>query len=164
MIPLGPPARRTVSPMRSILLALLAGALTTAAVACGAAPQHRAEAVQPPPSSDAPLGDPAALRARIDELDLAIAADWPGLDIEPPSDAMASEMASLTPAAATSTCERSSRTSCVDVCKLSDSICNNATTICDLAAQLPGDAWAADKCNRGKASCKTASERCCGCM
>ena len=42
-------------------------------------------------------------------------------------------------------------------------ICDNAGRICDLADDLPGDTWAAERCDAGKAACARASERCCGC-
>ena len=52
---------------------------------------------------------------------------------------------------------------CRDVCSLGDSICDSAEAICGLAEQLVGDAWAAEKCDSAKASCRDAEERCCTC-
>jgi hypothetical protein len=52
---------------------------------------------------------------------------------------------------------------CRDVCSIADAICENAESICRIASQLDGDAWATDKCNSAKASCKQATERCCDC-
>ena len=52
---------------------------------------------------------------------------------------------------------------CGDVCRLADRICDNAESICELAGKLPGDAWAAGKCDTGKAACEKARTRCCGC-
>ncbi len=52
---------------------------------------------------------------------------------------------------------------CSDICTLAGSICDDAKRICDLAAQLAGDDWAAEKCESGRLSCEKASERCCNC-
>lgn len=50
---------------------------------------------------------------------------------------------------------------CVDVCTLADHICDNAESICSIAAELEGDSWAADKCASAKASCREAKKKCC---
>jgi hypothetical protein len=52
---------------------------------------------------------------------------------------------------------------CTEVCTLKDDICDNAESICRIADQLGDDAWARGKCNSAKASCKEATEKCCGC-
>ncbi|HLU66805.1 MAG TPA: hypothetical protein VKZ63_11040 [Kofleriaceae bacterium] len=52
---------------------------------------------------------------------------------------------------------------CQDVCKLKDAICDNADSICRIAGELDGDAWASGKCEDAKASCKEATETCCEC-
>jgi hypothetical protein len=74
---------------------------------------------------------------------------------------MAASMAATPMADARTTCEHVPSDRCEDVCKLSGSICDNAESICELAAQLPGDAWAEERCGAAKASCQRASERCC---
>ena len=53
---------------------------------------------------------------------------------------------------------------CDDVCTLKGSICDNAAQICRIAGELGDDDWANDKCNKAKASCKEATEKCCGCL
>jgi hypothetical protein len=53
---------------------------------------------------------------------------------------------------------------CDDVCNLKKDICDNAETICDIADKLGDDAWAREKCDSAKASCKEATEKCCGCL
>jgi len=53
---------------------------------------------------------------------------------------------------------------CIDVCGLKDDICDNAASICRIADQLGDDAWARGKCNSAKASCKEATDKCCGCL
>jgi hypothetical protein len=52
---------------------------------------------------------------------------------------------------------------CDDVCGLSDAICENAESICGIAAELAPDDWAEEKCNSAKASCREAKQRCCSC-
>jgi hypothetical protein len=145
--------------------AALALAVLAAMVACGASrmPEPVPRTSQDDPPSD-PLGPrPDDARAQIAELEARIEAERLELDLDAPDGDAAAAMSSIAAGDAAAVCVRSQRATCVDVCKLSDSICANAGSICGLADQLPGDAWAADKCNRGKATCKTASERCCGC-
>jgi hypothetical protein len=52
---------------------------------------------------------------------------------------------------------------CQDICTLKDAICDNAQSICRIAGDLDGDAWADEKCKSAKASCKEATEKCCEC-
>jgi hypothetical protein len=52
---------------------------------------------------------------------------------------------------------------CQDICTLKDAICDNAQSICRIAGDLDGDAWAEEKCKSAKASCKEATEKCCEC-
>ena len=52
---------------------------------------------------------------------------------------------------------------CTDVCNLADAICDNATRICEIAAQIPENMWAQEKCTSGKTSCFQARKRCCQC-
>ena len=52
---------------------------------------------------------------------------------------------------------------CTDVCTLGTAICDDARSICRLADDLIGDAWAAERCDAGKASCQAAQQRCCDC-
>jgi hypothetical protein len=52
---------------------------------------------------------------------------------------------------------------CQDTCRLKDAICDNADSICRIAGDLDGDAWADEKCQSAKASCKEATEKCCEC-
>jgi hypothetical protein len=53
---------------------------------------------------------------------------------------------------------------CTDVCTLKDDICDNAESICRIADELGDDAWAQEKCKSAKASCKQATDKCCGCL
>jgi hypothetical protein len=68
------------------------------------------------------------------------------------------------PTSRDASCHPAASQACTDSCNLSDSICSNAGKICDLANQLQGDAWAADKCSRAKATCDAAHAQCCGCQ
>lgn len=150
-----------MSPRPASVTAVIAGAGLALVVACGAQ-RNRAETS---PRADAGLlgARPDDVHAQITELSDRIEADRLALGIEAPTASAAAAMADLTAAGAAVTCTRSTRDTCVDVCGLGDSICANASAICDLAAQLPGDSWAAERCNAGKASCQIASERCCSC-
>jgi hypothetical protein len=62
------------------------------------------------------------------------------------------------------TCHPAKTDTCSDTCGLADSICTDATKICDLAKQLPGDTWAESKCTSAEDSCDAAHKRCCGCQ
>jgi hypothetical protein len=53
--------------------------------------------------------------------------------------------------------------SCSEICDLAGAICDNAESICEIADELAGDAWAREKCDSAKASCKEATQRCCDC-
>ena len=146
---------------RGAVMALVAGAGFALIVACSG---HGRKMAQPPTRTAGLLGArPDELHARITELDLRIEADRAALGTEPPDASATAAMAGISADDAALTCVRSTRDTCVDVCTLGDSICDNATSICELAAQLPGDAWAEERCNAGKASCKLASEKCCRC-
>lgn len=146
-------------------LALVAGAGAAALVACAAAKAPAPAAHSPAHDVTAPplAGRPDELRERIRQLDADIAAALATADLGAPDAAAVEATASVPLADLRTTCERSSRQLCQDVCRLGDSICDNASAICELADQLPGDAWAAERCSAGKASCKRASERCCTC-
>jgi hypothetical protein len=148
---------------RLVLLSLAAGALAAALVACaaGSRPQMKTQA---PTSADAapPLsGRPDELRAKIAQLDEDNLRDLQEAQVEPPDATMSASMASTPMADVRQVCEHAPGDRCEDVCKLSGSICDNASSICDLAAQLPGDGWAEERCGAAKASCKRATERCC---
>ncbi len=130
-----------------------------ALASCGGSRVAPAAGVAPP--QEWPVGDERA-RARITTLDREIADRAAALGLEPPAvvDPGGEPMADP---AAPSTCERSPRPVCQDVCGLADAICTAATEICKLAGELPGDAWAAQRCAAGTGSCAQARDRCCGC-
>jgi hypothetical protein len=92
--------------------------------------------------------------------------DWrreAGMDVDPlPTTVFA--MSRLSVRALDRTCPDSHAvpTTCADVCNLADAICDNAESICSIAAELGDDPWAAGKCDNAKASCKESRQRC-GC-
>jgi hypothetical protein len=139
-------------------------------VACGAAKQSPSMA--PSLATPAPGGSP---REQIDALDRAIEDELMKMGVRPspPPDCVAGascgstapEPMTVTPAAEDPTCKPAASSTCKDSCTLSDSICSNADKICTIAKQLGGaDAYANEKCQRGKTSCETAHTRCCSCM
>jgi len=140
--------------------ALGLGAWVALMVACAAR-----QAGPATPRSNASMldGRPDELHARITELDRRIAAARDQLGTAAPDASATAAMSELDVAAAALTCTRSASETCTDVCTLGDSICDDAQSICEISAQLVGDAWAAERCDGGKASCKAASEKCCAC-
>lgn len=149
--------------MRPALVLALALAAGAAVAACAASRPRSVETTQAPtPDAAPPLsGRPDDLRAQIRELDEQIQAEMGQARVETPDEAMAASMASTPMAEVRAVCEHTPSDRCEDVCKLSTSICDNASSICTLADQLPGDAWAAERCSSAKASCRRATERCC---
>jgi hypothetical protein len=147
----------------------VACAFVFAACAAGHAPSKVSAPSKPgpdavPPTQTDPLlgGRPDEIRDRIRELDEAIQRELGEGGMEPPDAAATAQMSDTPMAEVRLTCEHVPSDRCNDVCKLSDSICSNATSICELADQLPGDAWAAERCGAAKASCQRATQRCCG--
>ncbi len=134
-------------------------AIAALAFACGSMKQTAAPV--PAPMSARP-GD---LHAQIEELDRDITARMGSASVPAPTtaDVEAARPVAMSAAAGVCTPPPTPSASCDDVCKLGDAICDDARRICDLADQLPGDSWAADKCAGGKASCEHAKQRCCDC-
>ena len=93
--------------------------------------------------------------------------DWRregGMDVEPDdSQVMAMKRMSVSSAARACALPAAPRRACGDVCDLGDAICDNAESICGIADELGNDAWAREKCDSAKASCREAQERCCRC-
>ena len=53
-------------------------------------------------------------------------------------------------------CHPGASDTCSSTCTLADSICDNASRICALAKELPGDTWASDRCASATTSCHDA--------
>jgi hypothetical protein len=92
--------------------------------------------------------------------------DWrreAGMEVEPEEKAILA-MSRMTVSSAAKACvlQRAPRPACSDVCDLGDAICDNAESICGIADELD-DAWAREKCDSAKASCREAQQRCCRC-
>lgn len=151
---------------RVVAVALVAAAAGAWIAACGgAAPQKTM--MSPAGATDA--GGATGVEGRvtphdqIQQLDDAIAADLATLGVPAPMPGDGGD-AVLPMGHVVDACEAPPPAgTCGDVCTLADSICDNAGRICDLADDLPGDTWAAERCDAGKAACARASERCCGC-
>jgi hypothetical protein len=138
---------------------LVGGAVLAMVIACSAARPMQAMA----PREDRPAAGTAAVpamaprqdvHAEIDALDRDLAARRAGMGLpETPAEAMAVP-AACAPAGG----------ACRDVCTVAEAICDDAARICELAKQLPGDAWASGRCDAGTATCAAARARCCGCQ
>jgi hypothetical protein len=135
--------------------ALAAGAVCTWAMAACRAP--------------APTRSWSEVQARRNEITALWAQirDWRregGMDVEPDDAAIvAMKRMSVSSAARACTLPAAPRRACGDVCDLGDAICDNAESICGIADDLGNDAWAREKCDSAKASCREAQERCCRC-
>ena len=150
------------------LLGVLAGAGCAAVIACSAR-QSMTSAVAPQMAGSQP-----PQHAAIDDYDrkLTAARDQLGLPapaapVAPLAGSPASpvvDMAVGPTSANDPTCHPAKTDTCSDTCTLADSICDSAAHICELAKQLPGDAWADGKCSSGEATCTAAHARCCGCQ
>lgn len=152
--------------MKLSTFALIAGILAGLwLAACGGA-KPQATAREPVAGMDSrQVHDP-----RIEDLDRQITEQMEELGLAPPSDTELTEMmvGHATPALPMGELAESCSTpppagDCEDVCTTGDLICDNARAICDLASEMSGDAWAAQRCASGQESCDRAKERCCGC-
>jgi hypothetical protein len=98
----------------------------------------------------------------IDRLAKEIETQRVELGLPQPSGAQAAHAMAASAITPTLTCKPTTDT-CTQSCTLADSICSNAKKICDIAAQLDGDQWAATKCSDGNQTCQNAKTRCCEC-
>lgn len=155
-----------------VLGALCAGAVVAGAAiaACGAAPQKSMSTGGAAPSDAQGADDPLMgmdRRARLDEisdLHVQITAQLAEIGLFAEDPAYSEPAPPLPMASAIDSCGVApTGAQCGDVCTIADSICDNARRICELADELPGDAWAAERCDNGKVSCARAHLRCCGC-
>ena len=130
--------------------------------ACSAQQRAPATATQPM----APGSDP---RAQIDELSKQIDAQREQMALPAPTVASCEPQCVATPMAVPMSvqndaqCHPGQSDTCRQTCTLSDAICSNSNKICQLAQSLPGDTWAAGKCDAGKATCESAHAKCCSC-
>lgn len=154
------------------LRGLLAGLAIAGVIACGGANRAVMAPATAPEAGAAPTGiDGMDPRAEIERLDAEIDVALGSLSVPPPVPACAAEAACGQAMPATTAiaprgaeCQPAASQTCTDTCTLSDSICDNAGRICELAKQLGGaDAFANEKCAKGNTSCEQARGRCCGC-
>lgn len=136
---------------RAIVLALLASQLA-------ACPRS--------PTPEPKWPELQAMRNEITALSTQIRA-WrheAGMEVEPDDDrVIAMTRTSAANAARACVLPGPPQTRCVDICDLGGAICDNAEDICAIADELGNDAWAKEKCDSAKASCREAQERCCTC-
>ena len=164
------PNRGTPAPSsrrdRAPLVGLAAGALIAAVIAaCAQAPAPQSAAPEAAVAGDVTAGDPR--RYEIMELwgqirtwrkdsgwavEPAIPLNHPGILHKAVKDI---RVCPMDPDPDDATCQ--------DTCRLKDAICDNADSICRIAQDLGEDAWAAEKCQSAKASCKEATQKCCAC-
>ena len=152
------------------VFALVLGVVAAIAVACGgSAKKSAAPSVMPAPAQhDVGAGDP---RAQITAIAEQMNDELSQLSLPPVAEPRAVgsgmvEAASATPPrpSADPTCKPAASDTCKSSCKLSDSICDSAKKICDIAAGMSNDAWATGKCNSGNDSCTSSREKCCACQ
>lgn len=154
---------------------LFAAAAATTIVACAMGGAQKsmapaptaasAPAAQTLPQPNTPKDDQIAELSRSIEdqrTQLGLPAPAPGgkTDAEPMSNDAHVPVAPVAPSAPT--CHPASET-CSQACTLSGSICGNAKKICDIANELPNDAWASNKCVEGNETCAASKKRCCDC-
>ena len=161
-----------VRALRGIPLGLWLGAWAAVVIACGAA-QPKTSASAPAAAPELRGQDPhSQAHAEIDALDRQIADELAKAQVPPQrvaacTGAACAEVMSqpfTTPLSTDPACHPANTDRCTSACTLSTSICSNQQKICDLAKQLPGDDWAANKCESARASCKAAHDSCCSCV
>jgi hypothetical protein len=130
-------------------------------VACAARGPYAMKS-QPPRAASTDAGLPTGRGGpEHDEIDTA----WAAIESERASGGLTApfEGYAVTPIADLKVCTHAASDKCTNTCTVSDSICDNAKKICDLAAKVPADAWAAGKCDDGTKSCDQAHDNCCAC-
>ena len=143
---------------------VLTAALATALGACGGAHGSSAVTAGEPGTSPVLSVDPREAHAEIEALMERTQVDMDTLGATA-GDPMTSPVPSTSPSEIPQTCSPPAAPSstCRDVVDLAHRVCDAASRICELAADLPGDDWAAGRCNAGAASCATAHQRSCDC-
>jgi hypothetical protein len=160
--------------MKAALRIVIAASLVTLA-SCGSAKRSASPPTMAAPGSSATSSPQETtgvmpgdkVHDEIEQLSAKVEAERTELGLAEPSP-MAAGAEPATPMAAIplstdASCKPAKTERCQGSCKLSDSICTNASRICDLAKDLAGDGWAATKCSRAKQTCDTAHDSCCSC-
>jgi hypothetical protein len=145
-----------------VIRGLVLGAFLGGIIAC--AGQRAATAPAPTAGAEPPhapvMGDDP--HAQITALEHDIVANH-GTFVDRDAMTSAVEPMSVLPKSTDASCHPAPTQTCGDSCKLSDSICDDAKKICDIASTLADDRWAAGKCESGKTSCTDAHKSCCEC-
>lgn len=138
---------------------VVAGALIASIIAaCASSPRSTTAPEAPAPAQVMPSSSPE--HAQIQQLADQIDRQRGTLQLSEPH---ATPMAAGSAVAPPPTCKRDPSETCTQTCQLSDSICDNAKKICDIAQTLRDDDWAANKCADANATCAAASKQCCEC-
>jgi hypothetical protein len=158
------------------LVGVVLGTCCAIVIACSASPKSAAVMPQPPPTAqdmhvaarpNSPEADKIdALVADIDQArgSMQLPEQHGNRALAPRTSGMSGGSAPVAPTA-NMTCEpKGQGDTCKQMCTLSDSICVNAKKICDIAGEMAGDDWAAQKCADGNATCDAAKKKCCECM
>ena len=150
-------------------LGVVAGLACAAVIACSAAPKTAmAPSALPQPAtargaqSEPVPSDP---HAAIEYYTEQIEAERKQLQMPEAVLPMSTQPAAPLPprVAEDTTCHPASSSTCSDVCRMSDTICDNSAKICKISDDLGDDEWAAGKCASGKQTCGDAHKRCCEC-
>ena len=162
-------------------LGVIAGLACAAILACSAGPKAAKEPTAPPTAASAHGAEPVPGQPRpgqtmpgqavpsdphaaIEYYAQQIDAQRQQLQLPEAVLPMSSQPMALPPHAADdTTCHPAASTSCGDVCRLSDTICDNAGKICKISDDLGDDEWAAGKCTSAKQTCGDGHKRCCEC-
>ena len=162
------------------LVGIVLGSLLAFVIGCAAKGAQRASeaptATAAEPAEPAAVGGSATPQSEIKLLDEQISDDMAKLSLTrptaPPMTCTGADCKQQLSGAAVAaaepqppTCKPGKGDTCTQACTIKDSICKNASRICQLALDLGGsDAYANDKCSSGNASCEAAKQRCCGCL
>jgi hypothetical protein len=147
---------------------LALGVATALVVACAASPKRAMAPSQPAPGAreQAPMEPPSQdPHAQIEYYSNQIDAQRQqlGMPEAPRPMSMAPAEAAPPHAANDTTCHAGASEACSNVCRFSDSICDNAVKICKISDGLVGDEWAAGKCASARSTCADSHKRCCTC-
>ena len=146
---------RLVIALAVVALAACGGSKQAAGAAPPVAPQMTREA---PHDEIAKLDQEIATAMGKDQLPLPAEATCTGAACPHAMEVAAQPLALTDPQ-----CKRGSSEACETSCNLSGSICKNANRICELAKDMAGDDWAAQKCTSARKSCSDSNKKCCTC-
>jgi hypothetical protein len=156
--------KRSSAALCCLILAACAAGSAKKSMAPPAAESHTSGAADAPGTSPLP-GSP---HDEINQLDQKITIARTELELAEPLEAdYASAQTTpmgTTPALQDPKCKPAKTDTCTTSCTLSDSICDNANRICELAKSMPGDNWALNKCAKANTTCEQSRTKCCGCQ